>query len=335
MTSSQPSPNKPYTAGRREMYAWGIGGLANHALICTFGQVTNIFTMGFGLSPILVSWAMTLPRAIDAVIDPALGHLSDNTHTRWGRRKPFLVIGAVLAALFLSLIWWANRDWSPMAQFAYLLVCATLFYSSWGLYSMAWTAIGYELTDDYHERSRVQGIAGIFLTLVLVGNSWIYWMALRPIFGNEVNGIRWIAGTIAVVSLLAAIICVWSTNERFGKANPVRNHVALLPAIRATLSNRPFVILLLQRMCGILGGRVCGGLGGLLSVYYVCGGDKSLAMKVAGITGTLAMVWGLALMPFMRYFSRMIGKRRAMVAGAGLGFAGTLIAPLVTIPGHP
>jgi GPH family glycoside/pentoside/hexuronide:cation symporter len=144
------SEKKPYTANRREIYARGVGGIANHALICTSGQVTNIFILGYGLSPILVSWVMTLPRFLDGIVDPWIGHLSDNTHTRWGRRKPFLVVGSILAALFLAGIWWVNRGWGPWVQFIYVLVCTSMFYTCWGIYSMAWTAIGYELTDDYH-----------------------------------------------------------------------------------------------------------------------------------------------------------------------------------------
>ena len=80
--------NKLYTAPNSQIFAWGIGALACHSLIQTFGQAGTIFTMGFGLSPVVVGWAMMLPRLVDAITDPYLGHLSDETHTRWGRRKP-------------------------------------------------------------------------------------------------------------------------------------------------------------------------------------------------------------------------------------------------------
>lgn len=357
--------NKPYTASNREMYAWGIGGVANHSLICTFGQVTNMFILGFGLSPILVSWVMTIPRLFDGIIDPFLGHLSDNTHTRWGRRKPYLLIGSILAALSLTSIWWVHRAWSPWMQFMYLLVCCTAFYCCWGVYSMAWTAIGYELTDDYHERSRVQGIAGIFLTIVLLVNGWIYWLALRPMFSDapqapytatgfarvgefisrqifadpsihrdEVNGIRWIGTIIAIVAVAAALICTMTCKERFSNVNSKhKKHSALLPALKTTLRNKPFVILLLQRTCGILGGRICGGVAGFLGIYYVCGGDKDLSMKVGGILITYNTICGLALMPFMRHFSRVLGKRKALIMGCFLGLIGALLAPLITRPG--
>ena len=226
------SPRQPYTAPSRQIWAWGVGAVANHILICTYGQATAIFTIGFALNAALVSWAIMLPRLIDGITDPFLGHLSDNTHTRWGRRKPFLVIGSVLAAVFLVALWWADRSWSPTLQLVYLFILGTLFYCSWGLYSMSWNAIGYELTDDYHERSKVSAIGSFFLGIVLLGNSWLYWFALRPLFEhgvvatfndfvaagldwnsftevfrrafisepgaptNEINGIRWISSFV-------------------------------------------------------------------------------------------------------------------------------------------
>src|SRR5690348_13062800 len=101
MKTSNPShAPKPYTAAAKEIWAWGIGAIACHALIQLYGQANNIFTIGFGLSPVIVSWCMMLPRVVDGIVDPIMGHLSDNTHTRWGRRKPYLVVGSLLGALF-------------------------------------------------------------------------------------------------------------------------------------------------------------------------------------------------------------------------------------------
>src|SRR5580698_8203643 len=109
--TSTATGGKPYTAPSREIWAWGIGAVACHALIQTYGQASIIFTVGFGLGPVIVSWCMMLPRVVDGIMDPIIGHLSDETHTRWGRRKPYLVLGAVVGALFLMAIWWADPAW--------------------------------------------------------------------------------------------------------------------------------------------------------------------------------------------------------------------------------
>jgi GPH family glycoside/pentoside/hexuronide:cation symporter len=367
MTSSDiGNPDKPYTADNGQIWAWGVGALTYHTLITTFGLVTNIFILGFGLSPILVSWVMTLPRFIDGLVDPYIGHLSDDTHTRWGRRKPFMVVGAVSAAALLVAMWWVRRDWNPWLQFGYLLACTTLFYICWGIYAMAWSAMGYELSDDYNERARVQGVAGLFMTAVLLVNGWLYWLALRPMFGigsgmpyhrhgiglawafllrqirgdstvrpNEVTGIRCIAAIIAVIAVMAAMVCVFKCKERFANVNPRKQHIPLFPAIKATIRNRPFVILLLQRLMNIFGGRICGGVSTFLVLYYVCRGNKDLSFRVAAIAGTISMVCGFGLMPFMKQFSKLFGKRNALIAGSAVGLGGAVLAPFITLPGHP
>lgn len=327
------SSEKPYTAPNREVYGWAIGGIATHALICTYGQAMNIFTVGFGLNAVVVGWAIMLPRVFDALIDPIMGHISDNTHTRWGRRKPYLIAGSVLAGIFVFLLWWGNREWSDTAQLIYLTVLGTLFYCSWGLYSMAWSALGYELTDDYNQRSRVAAIGGLFATAVLALNGWTYWLALRPVFGGEVHGIRWISAIVALLAIGAATYAACNCKERFTKANIV--HTAMIPALKTTMKNRPFVILLLYKFCQILGERVFTGMLFYLGMYYVCKGDKNLATSITGIGSIFGSFLGFLVLPLIQPLSRKLGKRAGLTIPSGIAFAMALSLPFILTPNVP
>lgn len=371
--STTATGGKPYTAPKREIWAWGLGALTSHLLIQTYGQANLIFTVGFGLSPVLVSWCMMLPRVVDGLTDPIVGHLSDNTHTRWGRRKPYLVIGASLGALLLAAIWWANPEWSTTAQFAYLIVIGTLFYVCYGIYTMAWTAVGYELTDDYNERSRVQAIASLFLALVSLTIGWMYWIALRPVFGHgvietmsqlaaagldwsrvssvlataivsdgspdlarsEIWGMRWISVVVGLVAISAAFVATYFCRERFTHVNQSSERVPLMTAVKSTIQNRPFVILLLIKVCQILGERVAGALLVYLGIFYVCQGDKDLATKITGIGATIGTFWGFVLLPLMKPVTKWIGKKWALVCAAGVSFLFSLIQPLTITPDNP
>ncbi|BCM94180.1 putative symporter YjmB [Abditibacteriota bacterium] len=342
--TTETQQHKPYTAPTVQLWAWGIGALASHALIQTFGQANTIFTVGFGLSPLIIGWALMMPRLADALIDPWLGHLSDNTHARWGRRKPYLVLGAVLGALLLCAIWWANASWSHTALFLYLAVLGTLFYVCYGLYTMAWTAVGYELTDDYHERSKVAAIGALFLAFVGLGSAWIYRIALMPIFGatkvvdgrvvgDEIVGMRWLSAGIAVIIVTSALIATAFCKERFSHTN--RQHEPLLPALKTTMKNRPFVILLLIKVCQLFGERTSGALLGFLAIYYVCGGDKTLATQITGIGGTIGTVWSFALLPLLKPISQKFGKRSALIGGAAISLVSALTQPLILNPKFP
>jgi hypothetical protein len=75
VAGTSPAGATPYTASNREVYSRTIGGIASHGLIRTFGLASTIFTIGFKLDPVVVGWAMMLPRVFDALLDPFLGHL--------------------------------------------------------------------------------------------------------------------------------------------------------------------------------------------------------------------------------------------------------------------
>ena len=338
------SEHSAYTAPTGQIWAWGFGALATHSLIQTFGQIGTIFTVGFGISPLIIGWAMMLPRLVDAFLDPYLGHLSDNTNTRWGRRKPYLVIGAVLGAVMLNAVWWANPAWTSTTVLIYLGVIGTLFYICYGLYTMAWTAIGYELTDDYNERSKVAAVAAFFLAIVSLGSAWIYRIALLPIFGHnkivdeklvgdEIVGMRWIAAAMAVVIVIAACVATAFCQERFTHSN--RQHESLLPALKTTLHNRPFLILLLIKVCQLLGDRLAGAILGFLAIYYVCGGNKSLATQITGLGGTIGLAWNFALLPLLKPITLRFGKRAAMIGGGLVSLVAALIQPFILNPQQP
>jgi GPH family glycoside/pentoside/hexuronide:cation symporter len=332
-TQAQVGIRKPYTAAPREVWGWGIGRIAEFLLIVMTGHAFTLYTVGFGLSTVAVSWCMMLPRLVDGVLDPIIGHWSDELRTPWGRRRPLMIASALLGAPFVASLWWASPRWSPTAQTLFLGVCVMCLYLCYGVFTMSWNAVGYELSDDYHDRAKVQAVQGFFLASMGLINSWIYWLALRPSFGGAMWGLRWIGGAAAVLILVSAIFSVWMTKERFTEAN--RKHVRLLPAIKATIRNRPFCILLLMKIGEILGGRLVGAISFYLGLYYVCRGDLELSTKIAGIGATLGTVWNFVMLPLVKPASKMIGKRGALILGSGIGFAVAIIAPFVTTPEHP
>lgn len=329
-----PAPNRTlYTASNREIYCWAIGGLASHGLIIMFGKANEVFTIWFGLSPVLVGWAMMIPRILDALLDPYLGHCSDNTRTRWGRRKPFLFGSAVAGAISLFALWWADPAWSSTAQLAYLVAIGTFLYISYGLYTMAWTALGYELTDDYHERSRIQALAFAAATMISLGIGWMNRAALLPVFGGVIYGVRWIGAGMGLLVIGAMAVVLLKCDERFAEVK--RDHVPLLTAVKTALKHRPFVLLLIFRFCQVFGERVFLGLLMLVGICYVCRGDQTLATTYTGYGATLGAILGLALVPVMKRISQKLGKRKGLIVAASIGLAVAVALPLILSPSFP
>lgn len=360
----------PYTASNREIYAWAFGGIALHLLITLYGQAMNILIVGLGMKAWIVSLAMMLPRMVDAVVDPFMGHFSDNIQTRWGRRKPFLVAGCLFATVFLFLIWCGNPGWSRTMQLVHLTGMGILFYLSWGLYSMSYTALGYELTDDYHERSRIASFQGLVTAAVLLVIGGVFWFTLRPLFhtgvaatvsdlfsqgldfrhmgdvlrkafktvdgapSNQINGIRWVTGVAIAICFLVVFNMVRTCRERFVMAN-AGSHSTLGVALAATIRNKPFVDLMVYRLCQVFGERVYQGLLFYIGLAYVCGGDKSMIGRMLFVGGMLGSVITFLLLPFLKSFTIRLGKRAGLVIISAVALALLLAQPLILSPSHP
>lgn len=326
--------SRPYTARTLTMHCWALGGMAEYMMYVSFGVLVQpIFTLGFGMSPKLVGWALALPRLTDALLDPLLGHWSDRTHTRWGRRRPFLAGAAVLGASVVAGMWWASPAWSTTAQFIWVLVAAILVFALYGVYSMNLLALGYELSDDFHERARVMGIRGFYWGIAAIGGSYLYWLAQRPVFGGEVHGIRVVAAGMAVVVLGCGLVPVFMCAERCPR--PRRQHVSLPQALRATLRVRPFVLVLVLRTAQALGTTLYGLVGFYILVYCVCGGDRRLGSSLSIPQGWAGFAIAIVLMPLAAPLCHRLGKRRGIIVGYGAALASAITLPFFVQQGHP
>ncbi len=113
--------------------AYGMGDVGCNFSWMFVGNFLMIFyTDVFGIGMSAVAGLMLFFKILDAVNDPVIGGLSDKTHTRWGRYRPWLLIAAPLTALVLMLTFWAHPNWSSTAKIIYM--GSYLLHSGIGLY---------------------------------------------------------------------------------------------------------------------------------------------------------------------------------------------------------
>jgi GPH family glycoside/pentoside/hexuronide:cation symporter len=322
-----------YTAPRRDIWLWALGGLSDSMMIMAFGLIMQFYNTGFGIDSRVLGWALMIPRLIDAILDPILGHYSDGLRTRWGRRKPFLAVCSVLGAMLVAGIWWADPAWHHYTQFAYLAICATLYYVVSGTYSMTHQALGFELTDDYNVRARVAAIRTIFTQIIILGVAWTYWLALRPMFGGPINGIRVISAMMAVIVLAFGLLPVVACKERFATHN--RTHVPLWASIRQALRIREFRIFIAMRFLTEFGLVVFSQLSFYINVYHVCGGNKELATYIQGIGMALSVLGTIAMLSLVPGISRRVGKRNSVIIGNAVSVLQACLVPLLLTPAYP
>ncbi|MCP4089640.1 MAG: MFS transporter [Gammaproteobacteria bacterium] len=154
--------------------AWGVIRNGEYVVLMYYSQV-------LGLDPGMAGLALAIGLIIDAVSDPIIGYLSDNTHSRWGRRHPYLYTSIIPLALSFYLLWHppASVQGDDTPLFIYLLVCnATLRFST-TLFLIPALAMVAELTSDYDQRTRLlSGLQAVY-SVIMNGMSFLmyaFWL---------------------------------------------------------------------------------------------------------------------------------------------------------------
>ncbi|MEQ8836687.1 MAG: MFS transporter, partial [Lacipirellulaceae bacterium] len=141
-----------------QLVAYGSGGIIPIALFYIAGQITALLgNISLGLSAFWLGAIHMVPRLWDAISDPLMGHITDNTRSRWGRRKPYILIGGIAVALSFVAIWWVPRGESVQAYFGsesaynwfqltFLLGGVLVFFTACTVFEIPHGALGMDMT---------------------------------------------------------------------------------------------------------------------------------------------------------------------------------------------
>ncbi|HVN85974.1 MAG TPA: MFS transporter [Candidatus Binatia bacterium] len=263
-------------AGRREQLGAGvmIGYGAGNFAFALLGLVVAVnfqffYTDYVGLSAGFVSWALLIARLFDAFVDPLMGYASDRTHTRIGRRRPYM-LGSALPLGIAFYYLFAPPDVGDPAQhqvelLIYMVGLYTVTYFIWTVGSIPYYSLGAEMTDDYHERTQLisvregWGLAGLLAATILPAY-------LIHLYGGRTGygAMGAILGLGTSVFLLYSGVVVRERPEFQGR--PAMNPYA---GIIATLRNRPFRVLLMAFAFSAIAGAVPAVLVIYVAVYII------------------------------------------------------------------
>ncbi len=228
MSQSQAQPHHHVTAPEDRIpifqkFIYGMGSLANDSQAAWIGQMVAILILGLGISPHLVGLIGFVPRIFDAILDPIVGFSSDNTRTRYGRRRPFIFFGAITAGICYALMFQLFRDNSNTFNGWYFLILQIIFFGAFTCYSIPWIALGYEMTPDYHERTNLQSWSRALAQIPWLLAPWCWaimynksWFS-NPQTGeaDPVLGARTVAIIIGAIIILAGILPAIFIKEHF------------------------------------------------------------------------------------------------------------------------
>ena len=317
---------------RKLLYSQGaiLAVIGDHVVMEMAGIILNV---NLFVRPSLVGLAGTLSRLWGACLDPVVGSLSDNSRFRMGRRRPFILLGALLCGLTFPLIWMFQRGWSELGIFSWFLFGSLVFYTAHTLFSVPFHTLALEMSPDYHEKTRIAAWREFVAksSFVLVG--WLFFFTEQ--FRDPLSGMRWVSLGLAVLFIVSGVLPGLFVKERFYQAARHQQKIPFRESLRATLSSGSFRLVLGMIALTILGGWTGNYFGRYVNIYYVFDGDTHAASVIAGWRFTAEMAAAVASIPLFTWLSRRHGKLAALKVNAGFVVLASLSRLVMVTPEQP
>lgn len=310
-------------------------GFANtvHNLVnnLTKELIPPVFVVALGVSPALVALVLMVFRIVDALLAPVMGWISDNTRTRWGRRRPYLLCGALMCALCMPLMWQAKPGWSSAVLTCWMIAIGLLLNVAATIYVVPLESFMLELTPDYQERTRVMSVKMLVTSLSgpLIG--WAWYVTQLPMFADPLTGrpdtlagARALSLGVAVIILLAGVAPALLARERYYVAASRQARVSLLGNLSSAFRNPPFLMLAGICTLAVTASALSASLSFYTHLYYLCQGDQHLASLILGTQSTLFLVVSAASVLMFQRLSARLGKTRTLAIALAVLLASML-----------
>jgi GPH family glycoside/pentoside/hexuronide:cation symporter len=232
---------------------WGLGSLSMSAMFNAVSLLLLTFLIEFVGVPAVTAGALILVSKIyDAVTDPLMGVLSDRTKSRWGRRRPYLMLGGLLAGLSFVMIFTVPTFENQNTTLLYIFVALLLNATAYTVFNVPYLAMPAEMTDSYHERTslmsfRVSAIAGGQLLSSVIGPVIIAEYG-GGLFGHSVMSV---AVGIAIIAICT--ICFWTTHDAKFTVRNTQHSYTFSDQVKLVFENKPFFTLLMVKFTQLFG----------------------------------------------------------------------------------
>lgn len=310
--------------------AYGLGtfhDMWGHWLYHTLAY--TVFNIYLGVSPALIGTALIFNRLWDAFSDPFFGWWSDNARTRFGRRRPFILVGGLLAGVMLPILFLAPRGLTENQYFWFMILSSGVYIPVMSCFNMAFQSLGAEMTPDYHERTIVMSYKGIIQKVAEVGMFCAAQFTTLEIFNDPagkpdiLRGAQTYCLILGAIMVVAALIMFFVLRERYyGNVSARKQQkTALGPTIAGALACAPFRLFLAWRLCFGVGLSMLGTLGYYMTIYYVARGDVVGGNKWNTIMGIAGMVFSLLGVPTFAFIAGRFGKKHSLFSVFGTATA--------------
>jgi GPH family glycoside/pentoside/hexuronide:cation symporter len=296
--------------------------------IPVYVYIPKFYTDVIGVNITVMGVLISAVRIFDAITDPLLGFLSDKTQTRYGRRRPYIVIGSIFLAISIFMLFNPPAA-SPAFGSYWFALWIFLLFLFWTVVAVPYESLGPEITFDYNERSKLFGFrdgALIVGTLVAASSpALINWaLDLSADAAGERNKFFWISVFYAPLIVVFCGWCVFTIHEKV-KSRKEKNF-SFIDGFRLVAYNRPFLILLISYTISALGNN----LPATLILFYV---QYVLLSSRADLFLLIYFVTGVLFLPAWIRLSVHLGKKITWIVSMGVN-TGAFVGVFFLGPQH-
>lgn len=314
--------------------AFGAGHLVNNLLPGALGVFSFFLLTAFGMDPFLAGLLGGLPRLFDAITDPIMGYISDNTKSKFGRRRPYIFVGAILTGILFIMLWQLDPEQSQTYNFWYFLLFSLIYITGNTIFSTPLIGLGYEMTFDYNERTRLMGFSQTIGQIAWMIVPWFWVIIANPdLFETQADGVHKMAvvvgGACMILGIMPALFCKevdqthLSNRADLTFKNIFTNLKDLIRNMVLIFQNRPFL-----RLCGATflvfnGFQMVASFSYFIIVFYIFSGDYGAAGNWPAWFSTIsAMATAFLIIPVITWMSNRWGKRNAFIISTLISIVG-------------
>jgi glycoside/pentoside/hexuronide:cation symporter, GPH family len=318
--------------------AFGAGHFVLNLLPGVLGVYLQVFILtAFGMDPVWAGLLGGLPRIFDALTDPVMGFISDNTKSKWGRRRPYIFTGAIISGILFILMWQLDENASQTFNFWYVMILQILFLVGNTMFATPLVGLGYEMTSDYNERTRLMSLANSMGQIAWMIVPWLY--VIIPdvnTFDNPAQGVRTMAVIVGVVCILFGILPAFfcrgidsshmENRKKINMKTLASNMKELWEGIKQVSKNKPFM-----KLCGATflvfnGFQLVAAFSVFIIVFYMNKGSWELAGTWPAWFNTLnAIITAFIVIPIISRMATKWGKRNAFLISTFLSIIGYIL----------
>ncbi len=331
--------------------AFGFGMLANQMFPAALGIFMVVLVQNLGFPGWMWGIIYFFPRIFDSFTDPIMGFISDNTKSKWGRRRQYVFIGAIIMGISFSIMWQLYVDSGVDYNFAYFMFWSFIFYLGLTIFSVPYVAMGYEMSDDFHERTNIMAVAQWIGQWAWVIAPW-FWVIMYMNgddgwFETAEEATRTLAVWVGVILMFVAIIPAIFIKSKstldedyadLSLSNMKGSFNEIVLGFKEALKIKPFRKLCISTFLIFNAFNTVATFTFFIIVYQLFNGDAAAANagywpSLFGCLGALSTTF--IVIPVVTWMSKKLGKKKAFIWSQGISLIGYIMLWFLLIPGKP